>query len=236
MPIFISLCKGNLSSMQNALKVLLSWRGIPSVYYGTEIPLAGAKEPDNRADMVFDNQAFYTFIRDALKLRDEHPVLASGKTNVLYYEKDFAVFYRNSEDADENALIVLSQSKKSKSYTLPPGKWLSNEDHTHREGEIDVAPKSVSIFFKKGRQPLDDAPVSLSFDIPDDGLTYAVTGSIAELGNWNPEKHRDRRADRSRSTFQNIASFYTNSSKFAIPNTNGRRRQTAKSLSINRNR
>ena len=80
--------------MQNALKVLLSWRGIPSVYYGTEIPLAGAKEPDNRADMVFDNQAFYTFIRDALKLRDEHPVLASGKTNVLYYEKDFAVFYR----------------------------------------------------------------------------------------------------------------------------------------------
>ena len=188
MPRFISLCKGNLSSMQNALKVLLSWRGIPSVYYGTEIPLAGAKEPDNRADMVFDNQAFYTFIRDALKLRDEHPVLASGKTNVLYYEKDFAVFYRNSEDADENALIVLSQSKKSKSYTLPPGKWLSNEEHTHREGEIDVAPKSVSIFFKKGRQPLDDAPVSLSFDIPDDGLTYAVTGSIAELGNWNPEK------------------------------------------------
>lgn len=186
MPRFISLCKGDKAAMRNALKVLLSWRGIPSVYYGTENPLAGFKEPDNRADMIFENQSFFSFIRDALKQRNAHPVLAFGKTNVLNYEKDFAVLYRHSAGTNESAIILLSQSNAPKTYKLPEGKWQSLDDNTLREGAIEIAPKSVSIFAKEGDVPLDVSNEKIVFNIPQDGTTYAITGSIPELGSWNP--------------------------------------------------
>lgn len=186
MPRFISLCRNDANRMKLALKTLLSWRGIPSLYYGTETPLSGAKEPDNRADMDFGHPAFYSLIQKGLNLRKAHPVLSFGDTKVLYYEKDFLVLYRCG--AGETALVILSQRNTPKSYALPGGKWLSAEDGKSFEGTVQIAPRSVSVYILNREAPIESGMQTITFNIPQDGATYAVTGSLPALGSWNPDK------------------------------------------------
>lgn len=187
MPRFISLCKNDENAMARALTVLLSWRGIPSIYYGTETPLKGSKEPDNRADMDFGHAAFHDLIKTALQWRNQHPVLSLGSTHVYDYQKDFAVIYRYDEN--ENSLIVISQKSTPTPYRLPNGAWMRLGDkHSYRD-EITVAPKSVSIYIQTSDKPLiHNKEVTVTFELPKDGATYAIAGSTPQLGSWNPQK------------------------------------------------
>ena len=54
-PRFITTCNGDINKMKMALSTMLTVRGIPTLYYGTEIALKGGDEPDNRRDMDFLN-------------------------------------------------------------------------------------------------------------------------------------------------------------------------------------
>lgn len=185
MPRFISLCQNDTAAMGRALRVLLAWRGIPSLYYGTETPLAGAKEPDNRADMDFQKAEYYKLIQNALKLRSNHPVLASGTTSTLTYRPGFAVFAR--ELNQEQSLLIVSQAKTAQSYTLPEGVWRELGTNRQHQGNLTVEPESVRLFVRSSQTPLiSHERRTITFHLPTDG-TYAITGSAPELGLWNPQ-------------------------------------------------
>jgi glycosidase len=53
LPRIVTACHGDLHRAQAALNLIFALRGTPSVTYGTEAGLTGAKEPDNRAEMTF---------------------------------------------------------------------------------------------------------------------------------------------------------------------------------------
>jgi glycosidase len=67
-PRILSEC-GNRRRVRRALRLLGRARGTPMLTWGTEVPLAGAGEPENRADMDFDNQRLRGLIRRVARSR-----------------------------------------------------------------------------------------------------------------------------------------------------------------------
>jgi glycosidase len=53
LPRIVSLCGGDLEKVKQALAFMILMRGTPSLTWGTEVGLDGAKEPDNRKSMQF---------------------------------------------------------------------------------------------------------------------------------------------------------------------------------------
>jgi glycosidase len=69
--------------LANGFAVLFTNRGAPLIYYGDEIGLPGAGDPDNRRFMQWDNlSANQTKLRDRIKkladIRNKHPALRRG--------------------------------------------------------------------------------------------------------------------------------------------------------------
>lgn len=186
MPRFISLCHGDIDSMSRALRVMLAWRGIPSLYYGTEVPLAGENEPDNRADMDFNRADLYPVIQSALRMRSNEPVFAKGRTSILHYQPGFVVFAR--ELREHQALIIINQGDTVQNYVLPPGKWRDAESRRMIAAVASIRPRTVQILLNKDMQKsiIDDSIKKVTFRVPNDGNTYAIVGSAPELGSWNP--------------------------------------------------
>jgi glycosidase len=113
---------------------LLSVRGIPQLYYGDEIALAGGDDPDNRrdfpggfpgdrrnafskADRSMDERRMYDWTRDWIRLRREHTALRRGRTLDLVYDDDVYVFARR--DADETVIIAINRAATPKKTTIP---------------------------------------------------------------------------------------------------------------------
>ena len=186
MPRFISLCHGNTNAMERALRVLFAWRGIPCIYYGTETPMAGLKEPDNRADMDFERAEFYPLIQSALRLRAQNPVFAKGATRTLVYQPGLVVFAR--EYKEQQALLVITQEGATQHFKLPPGTWHDAETNRLLSNIVTVKPNSVQILIQNNapNSIIDQSMKTITFHVPNDGATYAIVGSAPELGQWDP--------------------------------------------------
>jgi len=113
---------------------LLSVRGIPQLYYGDEIALAGGDDPDNRRDFpggfpgdrrnafnkgerTPDEQRMFEWTRDWIRLRREHSAIRKGRTIDLVYDDNAYVFARRDEN--ETVIIAINRSAVPKKITIP---------------------------------------------------------------------------------------------------------------------
>ena len=74
--------------VSNALAVMLTNKGAPLIYYGDEIGLPGAGDPDNRrmmqfADLSAEQKFLYARIKALTAIRAAHPALRRGKRATL---------------------------------------------------------------------------------------------------------------------------------------------------------
>jgi alpha-amylase len=98
--------KTRRSMLHNALLYLMTWDGIPCIYYGTEQDFEGGNDPGNREDMwvaqKFDpyDRAAPTYARIKLlaKTRREHPALSRGELKILWASD-------RTSDSDEDANV-----------------------------------------------------------------------------------------------------------------------------------
>jgi glycosidase len=117
LPRIASACGGDLERVREALRFLLATRGIPSLQYGTEVPLAGEKEPENRGDMRFDRLALRDAVAGGLASRRAHPALARGATRILAAgPKLFACARLDAEEA----VIVSVNRGEAAPLAVPP--------------------------------------------------------------------------------------------------------------------
>lgn len=77
----LTIAGGDRGSVELAALLLLTFPGAPCIYYGTEIGLEGASEPDSRGgfpwdETLWDNDLHRTF-RQLIALRREHSALRS---------------------------------------------------------------------------------------------------------------------------------------------------------------
>jgi glycosidase len=120
-----------------ALQYLMTWDGIPCVYYGTEQGFAGGVDPKNREDMFLGNQALgypafstdnptYDMVKALIQMRKDHAALRRGttmpvwSTTVAGARRDAGIFaFERAAAGDETALVVLNSSQQSSETCAP---------------------------------------------------------------------------------------------------------------------
>lgn len=118
--------------MATAMAILMTNRGVPLIYYGDEIGLPGAGDPDNRRFMDW-NSAGYSAGQKLLldrhkklgKLRKDHAALRRGtRTTVSITDDTWA--YKMVDGAD-TVYVVVNRSDAAKSVSGLPGGALKDE-------------------------------------------------------------------------------------------------------------
>jgi glycosidase len=114
-----------------AFTVLLTMRGMPQIYSGDEIAMAGGEDPDNRRDFPGgfpgDTQSAFTaptpeqadmqdWVRALLKLRKEHVALQDGQQQSLKAEGNVLAYVRHN--ANERVLIAVNRGDAPTTVTL----------------------------------------------------------------------------------------------------------------------
>jgi hypothetical protein len=98
LPRLMSQCGGDVEKVKQALAFLISMRGVPSIIWGTEIGLDGAKEPDNRKSMRFVEHPLRGHIARWMKQRAGSAALRQGVAIPVDVTKDRVVIARVAAD------------------------------------------------------------------------------------------------------------------------------------------
>ncbi|MEO7093137.1 MAG: alpha-amylase family glycosyl hydrolase, partial [Polyangiales bacterium] len=104
--------------LANAFAVLFTNQGAPLVYYGDEIGLPGAGDPDNRRMMTWGTPtADQTFLKDRVKallaIRAAHPALRRGKRTTINVDNDTWVYSMSTTGDTVYVAINRGDSDKS---------------------------------------------------------------------------------------------------------------------------
>lgn len=81
----------------NAFTILMTTAGAPLVYYGDEVGMAGAGDPDNRRFMQWDGysagqQALYDHLKLLIAIRRDHPATRRGTRTTISADADTMVY------------------------------------------------------------------------------------------------------------------------------------------------
>jgi glycosidase len=109
------------------LAYMMTTPGIPVLYYGDEIGLTGAADPDNRRPMRFGEQLnesekmMLRRVREVVKIRKNHSALRYGDFQTLLADERCFVFLRS--DMNERILVTLNKSEEPQTIEieLPDG-------------------------------------------------------------------------------------------------------------------
>jgi glycosidase len=122
------LADGNVNKFKIALNLLLFTRGIPLIFYGTEIgikggmkhgelrqPFTGGFTGDKRSAFFLDGRSeqeneIYDYLSELLKLRMDNPALAKGKLKHIYSGGEIYAFTKAFEE--EKFIIILNTGEK----------------------------------------------------------------------------------------------------------------------------
>jgi alpha-glucosidase len=121
-PRLLTLLGGDKALMTAAVTMLMTYIGVPCVYYGDEIGLEGEGDPDCRRCFPWDTAAWDHNLRAhyqrLIALRKTQPALQRGALIDLYAEGDLLAFARLLEG--EILLTVLNRGPVTR-FTLPLG-------------------------------------------------------------------------------------------------------------------
>jgi glycosidase len=111
----------------NAFAVLYTNRGAPLLYYGDEIGLPGAGDPDNRRFMQWTPlDSKQTYLKDRLKklgdIRGKHPALRRGTRTTLESSADVWAYSRITTGDTVYVAVNRSDSPKDVN-SLPSGNY-----------------------------------------------------------------------------------------------------------------
>ena len=110
------------------LRALMTLRGVPVIWQGTEIAMRGGNDPDNRRDMRFGAQwtpgekAVFETAADAIRVRRSHPALSVGNQTLLSVPDqradDLLLFVRADQVSGEQVLVAWHNAAKRATYSL----------------------------------------------------------------------------------------------------------------------
>ena len=108
------------------LAYILTIPGVPVIYYGDEIGMTGASDPDNRRMMRFDDdlneneKQTFKDVSKIIHIRKNHPALRYGDFLTLQADKNIYAYIRS--DMNERILVVINKSEMEQivDLTLPP--------------------------------------------------------------------------------------------------------------------
>jgi glycosidase len=133
--------------------LIMTLPGIPLIYYGDEIGLAGAGDPDNRRPMPWSGWSEHqTWLRGRIarlaKIRAMHPALRRGTRSGVGASAD-ALVYKMS-DGGETLYVALNRADgMTGAPSLPPGQYHDLVTDTDVSAPLTLAPRSAMILAPK---------------------------------------------------------------------------------------
>lgn len=132
-----------------AIIFLLTYIGVPSIYYGDEIGMKGSFDPDNRKPMIWDEKKWDNNLREFYKslvnLRRNRIELQEGLYRELFAKHEIFAFARI--EANKFSLIILNNNKERINFSLPVWKiglmnekiinYFDNNEYTINNGFVD---------------------------------------------------------------------------------------------------
>jgi glycosidase len=102
--------------LANAYTVMFALNGIPLIYYGDEIGMPGAGDPDNRRMMDFDAAGYsdgqkllLAHVSKVTKIRKDHKALSRGTRSTLSVTDDTYAFEKVDEDSGDRVIVVINR-------------------------------------------------------------------------------------------------------------------------------
>jgi alpha-amylase len=128
--------KPDTKVLEAALYFLLTWDGIPCIYYGTEQAFAGGVDPKNREDMWLGNRgagiapwatdhAMFQLVQGLIQVRKDLPALRQGavspvwSTTIAGARRDAGIFAFERKTAEQTVLVVLNASDQMSETCAP---------------------------------------------------------------------------------------------------------------------
>jgi cyclomaltodextrinase / maltogenic alpha-amylase / neopullulanase len=110
----LTIANGDRASVELATLLLMTYPGAASIYYGDEVGLGGAIDPDSRRGFPAESDwdlELLRYHRDLIALRHAYPALRTGSYQVLYAEGKTYIFIRVL--GDEELLIAVNAGTES---------------------------------------------------------------------------------------------------------------------------
>lgn len=142
----LTIAGGDRASVELATLLLLTFPGAASIYYGDEVGLPGAIDPDSRRGFPIEaqwNREILVCHRQLIRLRHTYPALRTGAYHILFAEVGVYIFARIA--VEELVIAVNVGTEAAKISFSPAGTELKTQPSTllygsaqaqwHREDE-----------------------------------------------------------------------------------------------------
>ncbi|MEO1438289.1 MAG: alpha-amylase family glycosyl hydrolase, partial [Bacteroidota bacterium] len=134
--------------LQTMTAFLMTIPGIPVIYYGDEIGMVGANDPDNRRMMRFDGlnnkeQETLNNARALAQLRKNNLVFTYGDLELLASSKDQLVYARNY--FGRTAIIAISKGKNQTIEVDVPERFNLNNLKAFKEKSFSLQDRTLSL-------------------------------------------------------------------------------------------
>ncbi|MCX6169833.1 MAG: alpha-amylase family glycosyl hydrolase [Ignavibacteriales bacterium] len=131
LPRVMYFAKGNVDKAKIIYTLLLTTRGIPQIFYGSEIGIVGTDDhgkirepfpggfPNDKRDAftqggrTMEENDIFNFLRNLLHIRNNYPALSTGKLTHFPPEHDVYIYFRTLE---KEKMMVVVNNNKSNSY------------------------------------------------------------------------------------------------------------------------
>ena len=111
------------------MDLIMTCRGIPSIYYGDETALEGGGDPDNRHDMRFgENPDVTTHLQKLTSTRAAMPALQKGQQLEMWQDDQVYAFSRRYEGQECITVLNNSYDHQTRNIPLREGSPLHNGD------------------------------------------------------------------------------------------------------------
>ncbi|MDX6766437.1 MAG: alpha-amylase family glycosyl hydrolase [Candidatus Methylacidiphilales bacterium] len=126
--------RSSYEKLKMALAFIMAIDGAPMVYYGDEVGMTGAGDPDNRRmmplekDLSSDQKSVRDFFSRATAARRMHPALRYGSRRALVADGDRYAFVRRH--LDDVVLAAWNRGEAASAFELPAGPEMADGTYT----------------------------------------------------------------------------------------------------------
>jgi glycosidase len=136
------------SNMEMLMAFLMTTPGVPCIYYGDEIGMPGANDPNNRRMMHFhDWNPYQLKLQNAtqklVNLRRSNMALTYGDTEIMYNQNGVLVLSRKYFDSV--AIVVLNKALSSETRTIELPKHLTTPLQQLQQNNIRINQNIIEI-------------------------------------------------------------------------------------------
>jgi len=125
----LTIARGDKASVELATLLLLTFPGAPSIYYGDEVGLPGALDPDSRRGFPLEAQwelDVLDYHKQLIALRHKYPALRTGSYHILFAEGTVYVFARIL--GHEEIVVAVNVSTEPAQISFEPANLKSTHD------------------------------------------------------------------------------------------------------------